>query len=734
MAPQVTRLYQAVLRDREAPISLRLHRAFSGWTETKGFPPASRALPNGDDEAGGARRTMERRGSGCGRYRLDEPCDGGFLRTEAVYAEPVPGMTGWVVVTVEQHGGGEPQAVGAPGFLPDYLRTARITDGAVHVEDAPVVLDETEVDRFVRTMTEPGRRVPVVVVSADTRVPGAERDRADRLAAAVAGAALVVRPADLRAQDLFNRVVGERLGVFGGAVRTYLAPFDPSAERRPERHPVMGGARLRGQGAAALDVIVDGVLGRTAHGELPGDVRRTMTAVRRVLAGTAGLEAIAAAAAPPPAPADPRREALRERMMALARRPRPPAPAGPAAPPGSAAPRPVPPRPPAVPPAARTPAATAPGGTAAVPDPGNGTGNSAGSGTVAGPADGPRDGGEAPALREAPAGLPVPAGTGFAQSLAGAVAGTVAGAVADAVVKELRGELESALSLVAGPGPDGGADRLLREIRVLGAHLSGLRDLLAERHGARPPAVTAEAGGRDADGPDGLLEEHRLLQAEYAGVVSENRRLAERVRRLERMLAEAGRPVYGRPETPGAAGPGGATGTAGGEEVFEPTGLVEVLVRARESLAHVVIGDTDATAARLDLEHPALCRTWAGKAWDALRALDDFAGARAAGEFAGGFYDWCAHGVPGRHTIPTGMLAMRESRSVTGTPRFSEPRTFPVPPEVDPSGRLLMEAHVKLRPVGYPAPRMYFHDDSGGATGKVWVGYLGDHLPNTRTN
>jgi hypothetical protein len=45
-----------------------------------------------------------------------------------------------------------------------------------------------------------------------------------------------------------------------------------------------------------------------------------------------------------------------------------------------------------------------------------------------------------------------------------------------------------------------------------------------------------------------------------------------------------------------------------------------------------------------------------------------------------------------------------------------------------------MEAHVKLRSVGYPAPRMYFHDDSGGATGKIWIGYLGDHLPNTRTN
>jgi hypothetical protein len=71
---------------------------------------------------------------------------------------------------------------------------------------------------------------------------------------------------------------------------------------------------------------------------------------------------------------------------------------------------------------------------------------------------------------------------------------------------------------------------------------------------------------------------------------------------------------------------------------------------------------------------------------------------------------------------------------VTTRAKFSSARTFRVPEEVDPSGRILMEAHIKLRPVGYPAPRMYFHDDTAGATGKIWIGYLGEHLPNTRTN
>ncbi|GGL43521.1 hypothetical protein [Planomonospora parontospora] len=723
MASQVTRLYQAVLRDREPPISIRLRRTFSEWTEAKGFPPASAARARTEHETGGARLVMERRGGGCGRYTLDEPLPDGTLRTQVTYAESVPGMTGWVVVTVEQHGGREPEAVTAPGFLPAYLRTARITDGAVHVEDAPVVLDETEVDRFVRTLADPRRRVPAVVVSVDAQRPEAARARADHLAAALTGAALVARLADLRSQDRFNEVLGERLGVYGGGVRTYVTPFDPAGERYPERHLTMGGPRLRAQGTAALGVVVDGALGRTARAELPGDVRRTMGAVRRVLSGTAELGSIAAAAAPVPAPVDLSREELRRGMMALTRQLVPPATLETASETASARSAAVPPS--TVQSAVARSAAAGPGapGTAA---PGTHPAAGQGSSPAPSPAAGPV--GDAPALD---------------------VAGLVR-AVADAVVKELRGELESALNLAASSAsPDDEPGRLLREIRVLGAHVAGLRDVVAERWRDGLPPVAGEAGApadtpaetrvedepgarTRAEGGSGapaetrvegeaerLRREHLFLQKEYADSAAEARRLAWQVRRLERMLAEAGHPAYGAPPE---------------EDVFEPTGLVDVLVRARATLRHVSVGDTDGPAARLDLDHPALCRTWAAKAWDALCALDDFAGARSSGAFSGGFYDWCANGADGRRTIPTGMLAMRESRSVTGSAKFSEPRVFTVPQEVHPAGRLLMEAHVKLRPVGYPAPRMYFHDDSGGASGKVWIGYLGDHLPNTRTN
>src|SRR5690606_30959829 len=131
-------------------------------------------------------------------------------------------------------------------------------------------------------LAEPRRRVPVVVVSIDPRDADADRARAARLGEATAGAAVVARFADLRAQDRFNETVGEGVRVFGGGVRTYLTPFDPAETRVPNRHRVMGGQTLREQGARALERLIDGVLGETAWRALPGEVSRTLHVVNRV--------------------------------------------------------------------------------------------------------------------------------------------------------------------------------------------------------------------------------------------------------------------------------------------------------------------------------------------------------------------------------------------------------------------------------------------------------------------
>ncbi|MDP9867647.1 MULTISPECIES: hypothetical protein [Streptosporangium] len=662
MPPNSNRLYQAVLRDKTAPISLRLRRTFGDWLVTKGLPAPEQGRPSQEFEADGVRARMDRKVD-CGRYVLEETGGRGPLRTQVTYAESVAGMTGWVVVRVE--GDGESHDGHAPDFVQAYLRTARITDGAVHLTDTADAVDEDGVHRLVHLLAERDRRVPVIVVSADPQDPQGVRARAEHLAGAVAGAGVVVRLADLRAQDRFNGTMGSELGVFGAGIRTYVAPFDPAAECYPYRHRPMGGPMLRRQGGQALELVAGGAIGETARRPLPDDLQRAYQVVSRILAGKAQPGDIAAAVAPRPAPAGSAREELRRRMMAMTVRP------------GPVAATAVPVEEPAV---------------------------AAG---AAGAAAGPED---AAAATE-----PEDAGTGRPAS----EVAELAQAVAAVVVKELRGELDAALDLTVSSAGNGTDNReILRQMRTLGARVDGLRDLIAVRPGRdRPPAGPEGGNGRTAGEIDRLRAEHEILQQEYAEAVAGARKLQERVHWLEARLAEAGQPAFG---------------LSADRPAFEPTSLMDALNMARETLAHVEIGDTDTEAAKLDLAYPTLARVWASKTWDALRALDAFARARSSGEFAGGFFDWCRSAA--RLTIPAGMVAMSESRTVNTNGKYSMRRTFAVPLEVHPSGKVLMEAHIKIRKGGCPAPRIHFHDDSGGSTGKIWIGHVGDHLPNPHTN
>jgi hypothetical protein len=47
-----------------------------------------------------------------------------------------------------------------------------------------------------------------------------------------------------------------------------------------------------------------------------------------------------------------------------------------------------------------------------------------------------------------------------------------------------------------------------------------------------------------------------------------------------------------------------------------------------------------------------------------------------------------------------------------------------------------MYSHLKIAEGGKDlAPRVYFHDDTDGSTGKVHIGFIGPHylMPNTRS-
>lgn len=163
-----------------------------------------------------------------------------------------------------------------------------------------------------------------------------------------------------------------------------------------------------------------------------------------------------------------------------------------------------------------------------------------------------------------------------------------------------------------------------------------------------------------------------------------------------------------------------------------PLSPSEAIEMARVYLAMVEI--PEAAVRDVDrLDESPKDRIWASTSWEALRALHDYAVAVTQDATIPGFFLWCQQ----TSAFPTNKIAMVESESVRNDERLARCRMLPVSVEVEPTGQLMMEAHLKIQGGGGPLiPRLYFHDDTGGRTGKMHVGFYGPHalMPNTKTN
>lgn len=197
--------------------------------------------------------------------------------------------------------------------------------------------------------------------------------------------------------------------------------------------------------------------------------------------------------------------------------------------------------------------------------------------------------------------------------------------------------------------------------------------------------------------------------------VAEREQLDRRLRWLEARLRYLGDAALGEDHSLPAA----------------PASVAEVIELARTHLSHVVIGDTDQSAAELDLY--AASQMFAIKTWEALIALDAFVRARSADEFRGSFVAWCQEPPVGQPAVSANAVASGESQSVNNNPDLRGARVFPVPTEVDPAGVAYMSAHIRIAKRTAPAPRLHYYDDAANS-GKVYVGYLGAHLPTARFN
>lgn len=128
-------------------------------------------------------------------------------------------------------------------------------------------------------------------------------------------------------------------------------------------------------------------------------------------------------------------------------------------------------------------------------------------------------------------------------------------------------------------------------------------------------------------------------------------------------------------------------------------------------------------------------KTFIRRSWEALMALDEYAamkkerGTSEVPHFGAYLRDPAAE-----RAIPRTRYSASESKGVMMNGRFVAARTLPVPRQVDESGRILMEEHIRVGSGKPPAPRLHFYDDTSGETGKIYIGHLGPHLPNYQTN
>ncbi len=213
-------------------------------------------------------------------------------------------------------------------------------------------------------------------------------------------------------------------------------------------------------------------------------------------------------------------------------------------------------------------------------------------------------------------------------------------------------------------------------------------------------------------------ERESELAAEYDEQYSELRAARTQVRSLRGRLAEAGYsdlPEHDRFER---------------DQQHDPASFAELLDRLEGEFPLLRFTGDARLGRDLDLQtdHP----TWVRMAWDALLALQDYAAAAVRGASGGDFRRWCENTPADCHPFPPRKVIRDESRTVRSHGKWKSERELPVPVEVNPAGEVFMGAHLRIGGGG-TAPRLHYHDDCSG-TGLIYIGYMGLHLHNTRTN
>lgn len=164
------------------------------------------------------------------------------------------------------------------------------------------------------------------------------------------------------------------------------------------------------------------------------------------------------------------------------------------------------------------------------------------------------------------------------------------------------------------------------------------------------------------------------------------------------------------------------------DDDWRPESSAEALMAAKELFPFLVISAERDGCDTLDGQQKR--GIWAKKIWLALRALNDYCRAKSDGRFSGDIAMY-RDNPPDRAIPLLADYAPMESESTANIPHLRAIRTFNVPPTVEPTGKIYMGQHLKIDRGGQSAPRIHLYDQSDAPSQRIYIGYIGPHLPTS---
>lgn len=160
--------------------------------------------------------------------------------------------------------------------------------------------------------------------------------------------------------------------------------------------------------------------------------------------------------------------------------------------------------------------------------------------------------------------------------------------------------------------------------------------------------------------------------------------------------------------------------------VDRPTSMATVLKWLSSGKLQRVVFTGDRKKA-LDLDNRRNAESIAQICWDFLQTLDDYAKQCKQGHTSVDSY------ITENETLAhPAKFARTESKLVRENTQFRQARSFKVPAEISADERVFMWAHYRLAQDGGKAPRLHYHDATR-TDGRIYVGYIGEHLLSPMT-